>query len=82
MSNARFPNGIPTTPLWQVLYQDAILEFDNAKLPKRISQARTAIYDRAEEILTDSSGSERQLLTNALQTLQILEEMTARKQSA
>jgi len=50
-----------------VLYQDAILEFDNARLPKRILQARSAIRDRAQEILADPS--ERQLLDNALQTL-------------
>jgi hypothetical protein len=80
MSTSRFSTGAPTTQLWQGLYQDAVLEFDNAKLPKRISQARCAIHDRAEEILTDSS--ERRLLDNALQTLQVLEEMTARKQSA
>jgi hypothetical protein len=80
MSTARFPSGTPTTPLWQVLYQDAVLEFDNAKLPERISKARNAIHDRAEEILTDSS--ERRLLDNALQTLQILEEIAARKKSA
>jgi len=80
MSTSRFPSGTPTTPLWQVLYQDAILEFDNAKLPKRILQARSAIRDRAQEILTDLS--ERQLLDKALQTLQMLEKIAAGKQSA
>jgi hypothetical protein len=80
MSTSRFSSGTPTTQLWQVLYQDAVLEFDNTKLPKRIFQARHAIHDRAQEILIDSS--ERQLLDNALQTLQVLEEMAARKQSA
>jgi hypothetical protein len=80
MSTARFPSGKPTSPLWQVLYQDAILEFDNARLPKRILQARSAIRDRAQEILADPS--ERQLLDNALQTLQMLEEIAVRKQSA
>ena len=80
MSTARFPSGAPTAPLWQVLYQDAILEFDNAKLPKRISQARSAIRERAQEILTDPS--ERQLLDDALWTLHVLEEIGARKQSA
>ncbi len=80
MSTARFPSSKPTAPLWQVLYEDAILEFDNARLPKRILQARSAIRDRAQEILTDPS--ERQLLDSALQTLQMLEEIGARKQSA
>ncbi len=82
MSAARVSSGTPNTPRWQVLYQNAIQEFDNAKLSERISQARSAIYDRAEEILTNSSSNERQLLNNALQTLQILEEMTARKKPA
>lgn len=80
MSIARFPSGTPSAPLWQVLYQVAILEFDNDKLPRRIFQARNAIHDRAQEILNDSS--ERQLLDNALRTLARLEKKTAKKQSA
>jgi hypothetical protein len=51
MSPARFATDTPTVPLWQVLYQDAIFEFDDAELPKRISKARDAIHDRTEEIL-------------------------------
>jgi hypothetical protein len=78
MSASRFVE--PTTQLWQVLYQDAVLEFDNTKLRKRILQARSAIHDRAEEIPTDSS--ERKRLDSALHTLQTLEEILARKQSA
>jgi len=77
MPTARFPSAIPTAPLWQVLYQDAVFEFDDAKLPKRILEARCAIRERAEEIFTDPS--ERHLLDNALQTLRTLEEITARK---
>jgi hypothetical protein len=80
MSTARFSSGEPTTALWQVLYEDAILEFDNAKLPKRILRARSAIRERAQENLTDPS--ERQLLDDALWTLHVLEEIGARKQSA
>jgi hypothetical protein len=79
MATVRFPSGAPSAPLWQVLYQDAILEFDNAKLPKRISEARNAIHDKAEESL---DPSEHLLLDNALQSLQMLEEMIARKESA
>jgi hypothetical protein len=56
-----------------VLYQDALLEFDDAKLPKRILKARSAIRDRAQEIFSDPS--EHQLLDNALQTLLRLEEI-------
>ncbi|MGA9801679.1 MAG: hypothetical protein WBQ46_00375 [Terriglobales bacterium] len=80
MSTARFSSGEPTALLWQVLYEDAILEFDNAKLPKRILRARSAIRERAQENLADSS--ERQLLDDALWTLHVLEEIGARKQCA
>jgi hypothetical protein len=72
MSTARFSSGTPSTPLWQVLYQDAILEFDDARLPKRILQARSAIHDRVQEVLTDPS--ERRRIDKALQSLQMLEE--------
>ena len=79
MSTARFSSGTSSTPLWQVLYQDAILEFDNAKLPQRILQARSAIRDRVREI---TDPSEHQLLDNALQSLEMLEQMALRKRSA
>jgi len=72
MSTARFPSAEAVAPLWQVLYQDALLEFDNAKLPKRILQARTAIRERAQENLADPS--ERLVLDNALRSLELLEE--------
>jgi len=80
MSTARFSSAEPAAPLWRVLYQDALLEFDNAKLPKRILQARSAIRERALENLADPS--ERQVLDNALRSLELLEEIAARKQSA
>ena len=80
MSTARFPSGKSTAPLWQVLYQDALLEFDNAKLPKRIMQARSAIRERVQENFDDPS--ERQRLDDALRSLEMLEEIVTRKQSA
>jgi hypothetical protein len=80
MSTARFSSEEPTAPVWQVLYQDALLEFDNAKLPKRILRARSAIRERAQENLADPF--ERRVLDDALQTLQRLEEIVARKQCA
>jgi hypothetical protein len=80
MSTAHFPSGEPTAPLWRVLYQDAILEFDNAKLPKRILRARNAIREQAQENLPDPF--ERQVLDDALQTLHVLEEIGARRQCA
>ena len=66
---------------WQKLYSSTILEADNNKLLERISEARCAIYDRAEEILTDSSDKERRSLSSALQTLRILEEVARRQRS-
>jgi len=66
---------------WQKLYLSTILEADNNKLLERISEARCAIYDRAEEILTDSSDKERRSLSSALQTLRILEEVARRQRS-
>jgi len=80
MSTARFPSGKLIAPLWQVLYQDALLEFDNAKLPKRIMQARSAIRERVQENFDDPS--ERQRLDDALRSLEMLEEIVTRKRSA
>jgi len=73
MSTARFPSGEPTAPLWQVLYQDALLDFDDAKLLTRILRAPNAIRERAQENLPDPF--ERQVLDDALQTLLRLEEI-------
>jgi hypothetical protein len=75
MSTPRFPSDARSIAVWEQLYEDALLEFDNAKLRERISQARHAIHDRAKEILSDSSDRERERLANALQSLQILEQM-------
>jgi hypothetical protein len=66
---------------WQKLYSSAILEADDNKLLERISEARWAIYDRAEEIFTDSSDKERRSLSSALQTLRVLEEVARRRRS-
>jgi hypothetical protein len=79
MSTSRFSSGTPSTPLWQKLYRNAILESDDTKSPERISEARSAIHDRTREI---PDPSERYRLDNALQILRILERTTARKQSA
>jgi hypothetical protein len=48
---------------------------------ERISEARRAIYDRAEEILTDSSDKERRSLNYALRTLRILEAVAQQDRS-
>ena len=63
------------------LYERAILELDYAKVPERIAEARQAMHDRAEEILTESSSNERGALSKALRNLGLLEEVTPRDKS-
>ena len=41
---------------WKRLYQFAILELDPHKLPRRVSEARHAVLDRAEEIMTTKAN--------------------------
>jgi len=66
---------------WKKLYETAILEIDNTRLPKRIAEARRAILDRAEEIQTKPPSDERNALNSALRTLRILDEVAARERS-
>ena len=75
------PSGVPSRSIWERLYQRAILELDYAKVPERIAEARHAMHDRAEEILTESSSNERGALNKALRNLSLLEEVTARETS-
>jgi hypothetical protein len=67
---------------WKQLYESAILELDTTKLPKRIIEARHAILDRAEEILTNPPSDERHALNSALRTLRLLDEVAARERSS
>jgi hypothetical protein len=80
----QFSKDLPSdnSSAWKQLYESAVLELDNSKLPERIAEARRAIYDRAEETLTHSLLAEHRLLNNALHTLQILEAVTARQKPA
>jgi hypothetical protein len=80
--NNSFPCSTSIDSQWKQLYESAILELDNRKLPGRIAEARSAIYDRAEETLTSSLLAERRALNNALHALQILEAVTSRKKTA
>jgi hypothetical protein len=56
---------------WHGLYESAMLKLDDTKMLTRIAQARTAILDRAEDILTNSSGQERRASNEALQALRV-----------
>jgi hypothetical protein len=60
MSQARIPpcNVVSSIADWERLYQFAILELDPNKLPRRVSEAHRAIFDRAEEIMTTTTESE------------------------
>jgi hypothetical protein len=73
------PSGHAT---WREFYQAAMLELDNARLSRRIVDARNAILDRSEEILTLSSDHERRALNDALRSLHVLEEVAAREKAA
>ena len=67
---------------WKEYYELAILEADRGRLPARISTARTAIMDRAEELFTKPSEEESRLLCDALRTLNLLEESASRREEA
>ena len=69
------------SPKWKHLYECAILELDPVKLARLITEARSAILDRAEEVLTQSDG-ERDALHHALNTLRIIEEVAEREKHA
>ena len=64
---------------WKELYQRAILELDHTRLPGRIVEARHAILDRAEDILTRPSCDEHRALNAALRALRLLEEVVVRE---
>ena len=66
----------------QQIYECAIVELDHAQLRGRILDARHAILDRAEEILTRPSCDEQRALNTAFRTLRTLEEVMAEEKSA
>jgi hypothetical protein len=65
-------NSIPSD--WKRVYEGAISDCEYSVRLDRIAEARHAIFDRAEEILTQPSSQERRALRQALRTLQLLEE--------
>jgi hypothetical protein len=69
------PGSVSLACKWKELYEGAILELDKTKLPGRIVEARHAILDRAEEILTRPSCDEHRALNVALRALRLLEEV-------
>jgi hypothetical protein len=76
------PGSVSSASKWRQLSEGAILELDNRKLPGRIAEARHAIVDRAEEILSRPSSDEHHALVAALRALRLLEEGIARENPA
>jgi hypothetical protein len=72
----------PRTTRWQSAYEDAISDSEYSVRLDRITDARNAILDRAEEILTRPSTEERRALSHALRTLRLLEETANRERRA
>jgi hypothetical protein len=71
-----------SSDLWKNLYENVISESEFSLRPERIVDARNAILDRAEEILTHPSTDERRALSHALRTLQLLEQTAIREAKA
>jgi hypothetical protein len=80
--NATISPGSSFASSWKQFYQRAILELDSNQLPGRIADARHAIFDRAEEILTKPAGGENHQLHDALRALRLLEKVAVRERSA
>ncbi len=82
MSTPTPANGSSASMNWEKLYERAVFERDCRKLIERIAEARSAIYDRVEAILNDSSSCERSALNSALRTLRLLEEIATKQPAA
>lgn len=68
---------------WKELYTRAMLETDQAKTPQHIDDARNAIFDRIEDLLTKPTSPEHTSLKDALRFLQILQnDMSADQKAA
>ena len=60
-------------PQWQVLLDEAILEFDAQRLFAKVRTAERVIHDRLHELTSETHDfRERQALTDALATLEAL----------
>ena len=70
------------TDRWKSVYEGAISDSEHSISLNRIADARNAIFDRAEEILTHPSTEERRALSHALRTLRLLEEAATRERKA
>ena len=77
------PTGIAPSNLdWKQLYQNAMVELDAAQLTLRISEARTAMLDRAKEIFERTGDDEFHALCYSLGELRLLEELATGEKPA
>jgi hypothetical protein len=60
--------------IWGKLYEAALLETDDKKLPSRLETAKAAIVSRLQEVQADRNGQpeERQAIADALHGLKVL----------
>ena len=58
---------------WKQFYESALLELNPQRLPVAITLARCAIFDRAEEIMSNPATDEHVALNSALRILRTLE---------
>jgi hypothetical protein len=80
--NTAISQGASFASSWKQFYERAIAELDRNQLPGCIADARHAIFDRAEQILTKPSSGENHELHDALRALRLLEEGAVRERSA
>jgi hypothetical protein len=59
-------------PLWQNLYEAAILELDARKLPQRIAMAQHAILGRIEDLKSRPDYEREPLMKHLVETLRLL----------
>ena len=78
----RLSAGANPSRVWHELYQSAMPGLEDDKVLQRISEARHAILDRAEDLLTGSPSDERAALNDALQALRVLERVAVKEKPA
>jgi hypothetical protein len=61
-------------PVWQPLYQAALLETNPEQLHHRVLRAEEAIFNRSQELLNSSNGeAERHAMDDAMRALRVIQ---------
>lgn len=66
------PDEVIRPPVWKQLYQSVLVECDCTKISKRVEDARHAILDRIEDLLTCPTTEEHRALQDAYRHLRSL----------